>query len=67
MYQTHIFLDEAGRILNEKMMPDLTVMVPKLTERYRKSIFLRKNVLVPERLLGGRGAGGVSTRIKTRQ
>jgi hypothetical protein len=26
----HIFLDEAGCILNEKMMPDLTVMVPEL-------------------------------------
>ena len=30
MYLTHIFLDETGRILNEKMMPDVTITVPEL-------------------------------------
>jgi hypothetical protein len=30
MYRIHIFLDEAGCILNEKMMPDITIMVPQL-------------------------------------
>jgi hypothetical protein len=28
--QNHIFLDETGGILNEKMMPDVTIMVPEL-------------------------------------
>jgi hypothetical protein len=27
MYQDQIFLDETGCVLNEKMMPDATVMV----------------------------------------
>jgi hypothetical protein len=30
MYKIHIFLDETECVLNEKMMPDLTVMVPEL-------------------------------------
>jgi hypothetical protein len=30
MYQDLIFLGATGRILNEKMMPDATVMVPDL-------------------------------------
>jgi hypothetical protein len=30
MYRIHIVLDETGCVLNEKMMPDLTVMVPEL-------------------------------------
>jgi hypothetical protein len=30
MCRIHIFLDETVHILNEKMMPDLTVMVPEL-------------------------------------
>jgi hypothetical protein len=30
MYQDQIFLDETGCVLNEKMMPDATVMVPDL-------------------------------------
>jgi hypothetical protein len=30
MYQDQIFLDETECILNEKMMPDATVMVPDL-------------------------------------
>jgi hypothetical protein len=28
--QDYIFLDETGCILNEKMMPDVTIMVPEL-------------------------------------
>jgi hypothetical protein len=28
--QNHIFRDETGCILNEKMMPDVTIMVPEL-------------------------------------
>jgi hypothetical protein len=30
MNQHHIFLDETGRILSEKMMPDFTITVPEL-------------------------------------
>jgi hypothetical protein len=30
MYQDKIFLDEAGCVMNEKMMPDASVMVPDL-------------------------------------
>jgi hypothetical protein len=30
MYRMHLFLDEAGRILNKKIMPDVTIMVPEL-------------------------------------
>jgi hypothetical protein len=30
MDQTHIFLDETGCILNEKMMPDVAITVPEL-------------------------------------
>jgi hypothetical protein len=30
MYQDQIFLDETGCVLNEKMIPDATVMVPDL-------------------------------------
>jgi hypothetical protein len=30
MYRIHIFLDEIGRILNEKMMRDVTIMVAEL-------------------------------------
>jgi hypothetical protein len=30
MYRNPIFLDETGCIMNEKMMPDLTIMVPEL-------------------------------------
>jgi hypothetical protein len=30
MNQKHIFLDETGCVLNEKMMPDVAVMVPDL-------------------------------------
>jgi hypothetical protein len=30
MDQNHIFLDESGCILNEKMMPDVTITVPEL-------------------------------------
>jgi hypothetical protein len=30
MYQDQILLDETGCVLNEKMMPDATVMVPDL-------------------------------------
>jgi hypothetical protein len=30
MYQDQIFLDETGCVLNEKMMPDATIMVPDL-------------------------------------
>jgi hypothetical protein len=29
MYRTHIFLDETGRILNKKVMPDVSAMVPE--------------------------------------
>jgi hypothetical protein len=34
MDQNHIFLDETGCILNEKMMPDVTITVPELGHRY---------------------------------
>jgi hypothetical protein len=30
MYRIHIFLDETGCVLNEKMMADVTIMVPEL-------------------------------------
>jgi hypothetical protein len=30
MCRNHKFLDETGYVLNEKIMPDLTVMVPEL-------------------------------------
>jgi hypothetical protein len=30
MSRKHIFLNEAGCILNEKTMPDVTIMVPEL-------------------------------------
>jgi hypothetical protein len=30
MFRIHIFLDETGCVLNEKMMPDLTATVPEL-------------------------------------
>jgi hypothetical protein len=30
MYRIHLFLDETGRILNEKMMPDVTILATEL-------------------------------------
>jgi hypothetical protein len=30
MCRIQVLLDETGRVLNEKMMPDLTVMIPEL-------------------------------------
>jgi hypothetical protein len=30
MDQTHVVLDETGCLLNEKMMPDVTITVPEL-------------------------------------
>jgi hypothetical protein len=30
IYRIHIFLDETGCVLNEKMVPDVTIMVPEL-------------------------------------
>jgi hypothetical protein len=44
--QNHIFLDETGCILNEKMMPDVTITVPDLEidkKTHRTSMFLRRN------------------------
>jgi hypothetical protein len=44
-------LDERERILNEKMMPDVTVMVPELeigTTRQNKTMFPRTNAVVPQ-------------------
>jgi hypothetical protein len=41
MYRNHIFLDETGCVLNEKMMPDLTVMLPELgIDRKISKIFI---------------------------
>jgi hypothetical protein len=30
MYRIHVFLDETWCVLNEKMMPDITITVPQL-------------------------------------
>jgi hypothetical protein len=67
MCRFQIFLDETGCVLNEKMMPDLTVMVPELEidrkvskinkEKYRKSIVQKEKCIGPGMrvLIGGRG------------
>jgi Fe-S-cluster-containing dehydrogenase component len=51
MYQDRLFLDETGCVLNEKMMPDATAMVPdrtsKLLRNYGKSMISGENVVVP--------------------
>jgi hypothetical protein len=46
--QNHRFLDKTGCILNEKMMPDITIMVPELEidnskKQHGTSIFQRRN------------------------
>jgi hypothetical protein len=51
MCRIRIFLDETWCVLNEKMMPDLAVMVPEL-ETYRKVSKINiseENVLVLQR------------------
>jgi hypothetical protein len=50
MYRNHIFLNETGHILNEKMMLDVTVTVQlvMVKKAYRKRIFQRKNVVEQE-------------------
>jgi hypothetical protein len=50
MYQDQIFLDETGCALNEKMMPDVAVMVPdlelgKIVSKIR--VFGENNLVVP--------------------
>jgi hypothetical protein len=41
MCRIHMFLDETGCVLNEKMMPDLTVMAPELEiERKVSNIYI---------------------------
>jgi hypothetical protein len=37
MYRNQIFLNETGCLLNEKIMPDITIMVPEL-EMFKKPI-----------------------------
>jgi hypothetical protein len=65
-------MDEIGRVLNEKMMPDLTVMVPDLEiDRKQSKIHISKekcdgpgtHILTGR----GRGVGGVITGRKTQQ
>jgi hypothetical protein len=44
MYKNRKFLYESGRILNEKMMPDVSAMVPEyeMQHKYKKSTFPEK-------------------------
>jgi hypothetical protein len=50
MFRIHIFLDETRCGLNEKMLPDLTVMVPEreIDRRLSNINISRKNAMVPE-------------------
>jgi hypothetical protein len=70
MYRIHIFLDETGCVLNEKMMPDLTVMVPELEiDRQLVNIYISEEKCDGPgmRILTGGGAGGVFMGTETQQ
>jgi hypothetical protein len=49
MYEDQIVLDETGCVLNEKMMPDATIMVPDLEigKKVSKINVFKRNVVVP--------------------
>jgi hypothetical protein len=61
MSRVHIFLDETGCVLNEKMMPYVTVMVPELEiDRKIKKMYISKEKSAgpgPCILIGGEGGG----------
>jgi hypothetical protein len=67
MCRIPIFLDETGCILNEKMMPDLTAMVPELKlERKLWTIYISKEkcenpgMRVLTRMVGGITGDGIN-------
>jgi hypothetical protein len=70
--KSYIFLDETGCVLNEKMMPDLTVMVLELEiDRKISKIHISKEKCTGTGvrvLTGGKGGiGGVFTGTETKQ
>ena len=72
MYQNQLFLDETGCVLNKKMMPDVTVMVPELEiDRKVSNLYIYEEKFTGPGaciLTGrGRGVGGVITDPETQQ
>jgi hypothetical protein len=67
----HIFLDETGCVLNEKITPDVAAMVPEIGIYWKvsKSIFLMKMwwARSAHSNWGGEGVGGVITDPETQQ